>query len=286
MLKINRIGAIALISCSLAWQGAFAQGLKTPQPSPTQTIKQNFGLGELTLEYSRPGVKGRTVYGDLVPFGKVWRTGANQSTKFTCTDDIKVEGKDLKAGTYALYSIPNIDSWEIMFYKDLTLGGNVADYKAENEVLKVTVKPVATAAKTETFTMDFADMAPTSTTLNLMWANTQVPVKITTDIDAKIMKNIENTIVKDSRPFGQAANYYYENDKDLNQALTWVNKALEQNPKAYWNMMLKANIEHKMKNYAAAIASAEKTVTMATEDQDDSYVNKAKKLIADAKGKK
>lgn len=287
MLKINKIYLLAsLFLCMGMGINTNAQGLKTPQPSPTQTLKQNFALGEITLEYSRPGVKGRTVFGDLVPFGKVWRTGANQSTKITTTEDLKFEGKDLKAGTYALYTIPNKDSWDVMFYKDLTLGGNVEDYKAENEVLKVTVKPMPMTWKAETFTMDIGNITPKTATLMMMWENTVVPVNIVADIDAKIMKSIETVMAKDARPYGQAAAYYYDNDKDMATALTWVNKALEQNPKAYWNMMLKANIEYKMKNYAAATASAEKTITMATEDKDDSYVNKAKKLLADAKGKK
>ena len=124
-------------------QFAQAQQLKVPAPSPSQTIKQAFGLSEITIEYSRPGVKGRTIYGDVVPFGKVWRTGANASTKITFGDDVKLEGNDVKAGTYALYSVPNKDSWELMLYKDLTLGGNVGEYKKENEVLRFVVKPSA-----------------------------------------------------------------------------------------------------------------------------------------------
>ena len=287
MLKITRLGLAAGLIIALGMgYNSNAQGLKTPAPSPTQTLKQNFALGEITIEYSRPSVKGRTIFGDLVPFGKVWRTGANGATKVTFTEDMKVEGKDLKAGTYALYTIPGKESWDVMFYKDLTMGGNVDDYKVENEVLKVNVKPMAVANKVETFTIDVAEVMPKTATIELVWDNTKVGIKVSADIDSKIMKNIETTMAKDARPYGQAAGYYYDNDKDMNQALTWVNKALEQNPKAYWNMMLKANIEYKLKNYTAATASAEKTIAMATEDKDDSYVNKAKKLLADTKAAK
>jgi hypothetical protein len=260
-----------------------AQQLKMPAPSPAQTIKQSFGLGDVTIEYSRPAAKGRTIFGDLVPFGKIWRTGANSATKITFSDDVKFEGKDVKAGTYALYTIPNKDSWDIMLYKDLTLGGNVADYKAENEVLKVQVKPTNLSNKIESFTINMADVLPSSATLELMWEHTRVPVSITTDIDSRVMKNIESTVVNDNRPYFQAASYYYENNKDLKQALTWVNKAVESNPKAFYMMLLKAKIEYKLNDKAAGKASAEKTITLATEAKNDDYVAMAKKLMAENK---
>jgi hypothetical protein len=260
-----------------------AQQLKVPVPSPSQTVKQSFGLGDVTIEYSRPAAKGRTIFGDLVPFGKVWRTGANSATKITFSDDVKLEGKDVKAGTYALYTIPNKDSWDIMLYKDLTLGGNVADYKAENEVLKIQVKPTALSNKIESFTINMADVMPASATLELLWEHTRVPVSITTDIDSRVMKNIENTVVNDNRPYFQAASYYYENNKDLKQALTWVNKALEANPKAFYMMLLKSKIEYKLNDKAAGKASAEKTITLATEAKNDDYIAMAKKLMAENK---
>ena len=137
-MLLNKIktltGAIAI--AVLTTTSVNAQ-LKTPAPSPSQTLKQAFALSDITIDYSRPSAKGRVVYGDVVPFGTVWRTGANSSTKITFGEDVKVEGAELKAGTYALYSIPNKDSWDLMFYKDLTLGGDVSNYKAENEVLKI-----------------------------------------------------------------------------------------------------------------------------------------------------
>ena len=123
--------ALTVMSFSLT-----AQQLKVPAPSPLQTIKQAFALSDITIEYSRPGVKNRVIFGDVVPFGKTWRTGANQTTKITFGEDVKVEGNPVTAGTYGIYSVPNKDSWDIMFYKDLTLAGNVAEYKPENEVLR------------------------------------------------------------------------------------------------------------------------------------------------------
>ncbi len=278
-------GAVAL-SLSTMMVQAQAPALKTPAPSPSQTIKQAFALGDLTVDYSRPSVKGRTVFGDLVPFGKIWRTGANGTTKLTFAEDVKVEGKDVKAGTYGLYTIPNKDSWEVMLYSDLTLNGNVANYKPENEVLRVVVKPTALTTKVETFTINLADVTANSLVVEILWDKTRVPVKITAEIDAKIMKNIEATMAVDSRPYFQAAAYYLESGKDLNQALVWANKAVEQNPKAFWVLNVKSKIEYGLKDYPAATASAEKVVALAKEASNEDYVKMGEKMIADAKSAK
>ena len=281
MKKLKTIAALFLITSGSMITSA--QTLKVPAPSPLQTIKQAFALSDITIEYSRPGAKGRVVYGDVVPFGKVWRTGANATTKITFGEDVKVEGNAVAAGTYGIYTVPNKETWEIMLYKDVTLGGNVADYKKENELLRFTVKPTSIANKVETFTMNFTDVTPTNTNIELVWENTRVAFSVTADIDSKIMKNIETALAKDSRPYFQAAGYYYDNNKDLKTALEWANKATEMNPKAYYMFMLKAKIELKMKNNKAAIATAEKVITLAKEDKDDAYVNQATKLIAEAK---
>src|ERR1700739_2396478 len=161
MIKTKKIiSAMAIAALSFGSLNTQAQQLKVPAPSPAQTIKQSFALGEVTFEYSRPSAKGRVIFGDVVPFGKIWRTGANATTKITFTDDVKLEGNEVKAGTYGLYTIPNKDSWDIMLYKDLTLGGNVADYKTENEVVHFKVKPTALANKIESFTINMADVMP------------------------------------------------------------------------------------------------------------------------------
>lgn len=260
-----------------------AQQLKVPAPSPLQTIKQAFALSDITIEYSRPGVKNRVIFGDVVPFGKTWRTGANQTTKITFGEDVKVEGNPVTAGTYGIYSVPNKDSWDIMFYKDLTLAGNVAEYKAENEVLRFKVKPSALANKVETFTINFVDVTPSTLNVELLWEQTRVAFSVVADIDSKIMKNIEANVTKDSRPYFQAASYYYETNKDLKQALVWADKAIEQNPKAYWVVMLKAKIQAKAKDNKAAITTAEQVIALAKEDKNDDYVKMAEKLIAEAK---
>ena len=273
--------------CVFLFSSLEAQTLKTPAPSPLQTIKQNFGLGEVSIEYSRPSAKGRVIYGDVVPFGNIWRTGANSATKITIGEDTKIEGNAIAAGTYAIYTLPGKDAWDIMFYKDLTLGGNVGDYKKEDEVLRVSVKPSAYAQKIETFTIDFSDMTATSCNVELLWEKTRVAFALTTEIDAKVMKNIETAMSPaDKRPYFSAASYYYDNNKDLKQALEWVNKATEQNPKAYWVWHLKAKIQLKMNDTKGAIETAEKSKALALEDKDDAYVKNNDKLIAEAKGTK
>lgn len=271
--------AIAFSAITLTSQAQ----LKTPAPSPLQTIKQSFALSEIGIEYCRPSAKGRVIYGDVVPFGKIWRTGANGATKITFGEDVKVEGQNVAAGTYALYSIPNKDSWELMLYKDLTLGGNTGDYKKENELIRFTVKPTALTEKVETFEVNVANITANSAKIELNWENTRVAFSVVADIDTKIMKNIEKNVINDSRPYYQAASYYYENNKDLKLALEWADKAVSQNPKAYWVLLLKAKIQAKANDKKGAAVTAAQVVTIAKEEQDDAYVKMAEQIIADSK---
>ncbi len=282
MIQTLKTITIALALTAATGNSLQAQ-LKVPAPSPSQTLKQAVGLSEISIEYSRPGVKGRTIYGDVVPFGKVWRTGANAATKITFGEDVKVEGQPVAAGTYALYTVPGKDSWEVMLYKDLTLGGNVADYKKENELVRFAVKPTTLNDKVETFTIDVADVTANAANIALLWEKTRVAFHVVADIDSKIMKNIEANVVNDNRPYFQAASYYYENDKDLVKASEWVDKAIAANPKAFWMVMLKAKIQAKQKDKKGAVASAEKVIALATEAKNDDYVAMAKKLIAENK---
>jgi tetratricopeptide (TPR) repeat protein len=286
-MKLKNI-KITVIAIAIIASSSFinAQTLKLPAPSPLQKLEQAFALSNITIEYSRPSAKGRVIFGDLVPFGKIWRTGANSSTLITFGEAVKVQNNAVAAGTYSLYTIPNKDSWEIMLNKDLTLGGNVADYKAENEVLHIKVKPTAMANKTETFTINVANITPSTANIELTWEQTQISFEVVADIDSKIMKNIETSLAADSRPYFQAASYYYESGKDLNKALEWANKATEQNPKAFWVAAQKAKIELKLKDNKAAIATAEKVIALAKEAKNDDYVKIGEKIIADAKAAK
>jgi hypothetical protein len=276
-----------VLAVSFSLSSTNAQTLKTPAPSPLQTIKQNFGIGEVSLEYSRPSVKNRVIFGDVVPYGKIWRTGANASTKITIGEDTKIENTPVPAGTYAIYTIPGADTWEIMLYKDLTLGGDVANYKKENEVLRFTEKVTQLPNKVETFTINFADITYSVCNVEMQWEKTRVAFTISTEVDAKIMKNIETVMApNDRRPYYNAASYYYDNNKDMKQALEWVNKATELTPDAYWVWHLKAKIQLKLKDAKGAIETAEKSKALALKDKDDAYVKNNDKLIAEAKAMK
>ncbi|MBL7700740.1 MAG: DUF2911 domain-containing protein [Ferruginibacter sp.] len=258
---------------------ANAQTLTTPQPSPTQTVKQNFALGSIELSYSRPAKKGRKIMGDLVPFGKVWRTGANAATTLTFSDDVTIGGTEVKAGKYGLLTIPDAGKWTIIISKDVTVNSPSA-YKQENDVVRVQADVVKTPFTVENFTINFADITGSSCNVEMMWENTYVQFAVTTGTDAKVMKQIDNVMNKDNKPYFAAASYYYDNGKDLNQALSWVNKAVEANKEAFWMYMLKARIHAKQGDKAAAKAAANTTIELATKAKNDDYVKMANDLIA------
>lgn len=264
-------------------QVLFSQALKTPTPSPMQTLKQGFALTDISIEYYRPSAKGRTVFGDVVPFGKIWRTGANGATKMTFGENVKIQGKDVPAGTYAIYTIPNKDNWEVLIYKDLKLGGNVNDYKQENELIRFTVPVVNMNDHIETFTVNVANIQASSCAIELTWEKTKISFNVVAEIDQAIMGSIDKAMNVDSKPYYQAASYYYENNKDMAKALEWITKAVDQNPKAYWVALLKAKIELKSGDKKAATTSAQKVIELAKEAKNDDYVKMAEKLISEAK---
>lgn len=271
-----------LLAAGICTAAAFAHAqLKVPAPSPTQTIKQDFGVSSVELIYSRPGIKGRKIFGDLVPYGKVWRTGANSATRLKFNDDVMIGGQALKAGEYALYTVPNESEWEIIINKGSANWGT--DYKQEDDLFRIKVKPVKMDETTETFTMQFAAVKPTGMELHIMWDKTAVAIPITTDVDKKVMAQIDNLMNKDNRPYFNAAMYYLESGKDLNQAVTWFDKALEQNPQAYWVYHQKANALAKLGKKEEAKQTAAKSMQLAKDQKNDDYVKLNEKLIASLK---
>ncbi len=276
---------LTLIAALLVGTQAFAQ-IKTPQPSQISYTIQELGLGKISVGYSRPSAKGRTIFGDVVPFDVIWRTGANASTKFYTSEEITVEGNKVPAGKYALYTIPGKLEWTIILHKDTTFWGDGGtDYKAENDLVRFKVKPVTIAPKVETFTIGFNNLTTTSATLDMAWENVLVSVKIATNIDEKVMTSIKNTL--NPKPtagnYYQSASYYYENDKDLGEALVWVNKAIEMRPEAYWMSHLKAKILAKIKDYEGSYAAANVSIEAARKDSNPDYVRMNEKLIAETK---
>jgi tetratricopeptide (TPR) repeat protein len=261
---------------------ADAQALKTPAPSPSQTIKQEFGITNVELTYSRPSLKGRKLYTDLAPTGKLWRTGANAATRIKFADDVQVGGVDVKAGDYVIYTIPTANEWEVIINKGINNWGSDG-YKQEEDVARFKVKPMTLPQPMETFTMQFANIKPNSTELHIMWDRTAVSVPISMDVDKKVMAQINNVMNKDSRPYFQSAMYYMESGKDMNQALAWFDKAIEQTPNAFWMHHQRANALAKLGKKEEARAAANKSMELAKAAKNDDYVKLNEKLLADLK---
>ena len=265
------------ITCSVS-----SQSIKMPPPSPPQTIKQDFGISSIELSYSRPGVKGRKVFGDLVPYGKVWRTGANSATTIDFADEVTIGEKKVPAGKYGLLTIPDKDNWIIIISKETTVT-NPADYKQESDVVRVNVKPMTLKDKMETFTMQFADVKSSTCELQMMWENTAVALPISADVESVVMKEIDEAMNKDNRPYFQSALYYLNNGKDLNQAVAWFDKAIAQQPDGYWIYHQKANALAKLGKKDEAKASAQKSIDLAKEAKNDDYVQLNEKLLSQLK---
>lgn len=273
---------ILSVLVAAALQTASAQQIKMPAPSPTQTIKQDFALSAVEVSYSRPAMKGRKVFGDLVPYGKVWRTGANNATTITFGEDVMFGGKKVAAGKYGLLSIPGANEWIIILSKQLDVTSPAA-YKEDQDVARVSVKPMSIPTPIENFLISFDDIKPNAMMLEMLWDKTYVGVPITADIDTKIMAQIDNVMNKDNRPYFNAAMYYMESGKDLNKALSWFDKAIEQNPSAFWVYHQKANCLAKMGRKQDAIATANKSIELAKAAKNDDYVALNEKLLATLK---
>lgn len=274
MKKIVVAASLALFMVA----GAQAQALKTPAPSTTQYIKQDFGLGTIELSYSRPNAKGRVVMGDLVPYGKVWRTGANNATTLTFSDDVTIGGKQVKAGKYGLLSIPNAKEWTLIITKDLNVTSPAA-YNEANDVVRVKVPATTVGMKAETFTMQFQSITNSTCELHLRWDNVMVALPISTDVDGKVMAQIKQVMEVDSKPYFAAAQYYFDNGKDLKVAREWADKAVAASPNAYWIALLNARICAKLGDKAAAKAMAEKALDLAKKGKNDDYVKMSSELL-------
>lgn len=258
---------IALACFSLA---ATAQ-VAMPAPSPTQTIKQGFGIGSVELTYSRPSVKGRKIYGDLVPYNKLWRTGANAATRLVLTEPLEIGGKKMDTGTYVLYTIPGIDSWEVVLNKGLTNWGTDG-YKETEDVVRFKAEPMKMKNMVETFTMNFTNISPESCSLDIMWDKTMISIPIKADFKDKVRGQIEAALKTDKKPYWQAAQFYNEYDKNLPKALENVTKAIGDNDKAFWIWIYKARIQKEMGDMAGAMESSKKSLDLAKEAKNDDYV--------------
>jgi hypothetical protein len=253
-------------------QEATAQ-IQTPQPSPAATVQQVVGITNFTVTYSRPGLKGRAAFGNVVPFDQVWRTGANASTFISFDDKVKIEGNEIPAGKYALFSIPGKDEWTIIINKSTT-GSSELD--ATQDLIRFKVKPQTLNMAVETFTIGFSEFTTNSANLDLCWDKTLVRMKVTTEPDTKIMEQIKkamaNPLASAAQNYFQSASYYNDNNKDLNQALEWINKAVEIRKDAFWMTKVKAEILAKLGKHKEAIETAEMSKKVAADSKNDAYV--------------
>jgi len=258
-----------------------------PAASPACTLKQRVGLTDVEVVYSRPGAKGRTVYGGIVPYGTVWRTGANFATKITFSTAVKLEGNDIPAGTYSLFTIPGTNEWAIIINKNANQWGSF-QYDPREDLVRFNVTPKTMADDTlETFMIEFNQIRDDSALLMLVWDKTVVPVRLQVDVISKLAPQIEAAMAAPGKKsdgfYFQAASFYYDHNLDLDKALTWVNAGLADHPSIAFEILhLKAEILAKQGDKAGAIAAAKQSTDLAikAEGPDNSFVWMNQKLIS------
>jgi hypothetical protein len=262
--------------------------IEFPAASQHATVKQRVGLTDIEVDYSRPNKNGREIFGGLVPYGKLWRTGANAVTKIKFSKPVTLGGKEIPAGEYALFTIPTADEWTIIVSKDAKVQ-SAADYKQETDAARIMAKPEPNPITLETFTIGLSDVKGASATLNLMWDQTRVPVKLTTGDVEEVSKELESVVSGgtplDPRTAYQAAAFYYDNNKDMNQAAKWIDQALAKNPDAYFMHYKKAQIQAKLGNKKEASSSAQKAIDILKKDKapDESAIKNAQQIIDSSK---
>ena len=268
------------VSCVFLLSVAALAQITTPAPSPGASFTQKFGFTEIKVEYSRPGVKGRKIFGGFLPYGQLWRTGANEPTRFTTTDSITVAGVGLAKGTYIILTIPNADSWDIIFNKNPLV--SYTNYKPEDNVVSIKVKPEKTALFTEFFTIDANNIRMNSCDLELIWENTLVKIPLTNDVDSKVMAQIKQKLDGISAgEYNAMARYYYDTQKDNAAALEFVDKGITKGGETYGNTWLKSLILARSGDKKAAIMQAKKSIELAMKANNQDYVRMNEKSIAD-----
>ncbi|MBC8046248.1 MAG: DUF2911 domain-containing protein [Fimbriimonadaceae bacterium] len=262
---------------------SLAQEADLPQPSPGATIVQNFGLVESTVSYSRPSMKGRKIFGALVPYGEMWRTGANKCVNIKFDKDVNINNQKVPAGTYSLFTIPNQNEWTIVINKNTEHWGT-GTYKLEEDLMRFNVKPVTIPA-TESFTIDFANIKQNSATMQLYWETTKVSFDIVNDYMEEAMANIKTSIEATQNTHGiynDAAEFYLDNNLDAKQALEWAKKSVEIKER-YWNIATYSRALAANGMYKEAVANAEKSLKLAEEAKNMGMVDGIKRNIEDWK---
>jgi hypothetical protein len=267
----------------LAFTTIASAQITMPSASTTTSVKQPVGMTEITLDYSRPSAKGRKIMGELVPFGAIWRTGANQPTKFTTTDSITVAGKGLPKGTYVIMTKPGKDAWEVMFNKNPKANATNAEmlFPADN-VVSISVPTMKTGMAVETFTIGIGNITNSSASLDIMWENTAVSIPFTNDIDSKIMAQIKQKLDGPTQgDYYAMSQYYFESGKDASKALEFADKALAKGDAAFWMLRHKSLVQAKLGDKKGAIETAKKSMAAATAAKNMDYVRMNEASIAE-----
>mgnify|MGYP001360246843 FL=1 len=257
--------------------------INTPRFSPASEIKQMVGLTEIEVQYSRPSMRGREIFGNLVPFDKIWRTGADNSTKISFTTDVIVDGNTINAGKYSIFSIPNQNEWTVMFYSDVELWGVPRDWSDDKIVFSSTYK-VNKINTVETFTISFNDLTNNDVNMNISWENTSVDIKIDVPTRSMVEKDISNVLNDNPKAsdYYAAAVFYRQENVNLSKALLWMNKAIEmfENPRFYHyrqqSLLMAAN-----NKFSDAIDAANKSLDDAIKADNQSYVKMNRQSIAE-----
>ncbi|HEY2714443.1 MAG TPA: DUF2911 domain-containing protein [Chthoniobacterales bacterium] len=276
---------LALTLASVSALRAAEKQIQFPAPSQHATLTQRIGLTDVSIDYSRPDMHGREIFGGLVPYDKVWRTGANQPTKIKFSDAVKIEGRDVPAGEYALYTVPGKDEWTIILSKNIKLWGAYG-YKPDADEMRAKVKASALPEPVQTFTISFDNLEDTGATIALEWDKTRVPVQLTTNAMEKVNAEITDAL-KDPgslKPtfYYQAASFYYDHNKDLEQAQKWVDTAIaQQKEPRYFMYYKKAQIEAKLGHKDQAKTAAEESIRLlkAEPEPDETAIRNSQLLI-------
>ncbi len=271
MKKLVLLSFVALLSFGVEAQ------IQTPAPSPFSKLEQKVGLTDVTVEYSRPNMRGRKVFGDLVPFGELWRTGANKNSIITFSDDVTIEGKAVPAGSYAIFTRPNEAVWEVIFYSDTENWGTPQEWDASKVAATVKVETYTMSESIETFTMTIDDLYNNGATLGILWENTYVGVKFVVPTVEKALASIQatmaNTADLTANDYFAAGSYYFSEGMNMEQAKEWVDKAVEMDGgKAYWMMRTQSLIHAKLGDMKGAVEAAKKSLVAAQAAGNQDYV--------------
>jgi len=264
---------LLLMTCATVY--SVQAQIETPQPSPSAKLEQKVGLTDVTIEYSRPGVKGRKVFGGLVPYGDMWRTGANKNTIVTFSTDATVDGQTLKAGSYAIFTKPSEETWDVYFYSDTENWGVPQKWDESKVAAKTTVESSEIPFNVETFAMDINNITNAGGHLEIIWEKTYVAIPFTVPTDEAVLASINNVMSGPSvNDYYASAVYYLQENKDMKTAMKWIDKAVEmtKDKPRYWILRQQALIHAKAGDKKGAIAAAKSSLEHAEKAGNKGYV--------------